>query len=147
MCGILLGAGQGDEEHFGNSTEPIFMFCGGKAMNVRWAPLLHASLQGCAAEASRAPCIQRCCRGRETFVPESSLRRTGRIPSDRRADDDQRLGQRRPIPLSEPAGVSSATCCPLTSARMAAESSRQSRLCALSISMSKCSRKSSPRTP
>ena len=80
-----------------------------------------------------------------TFEPVSSHKRMGRMLSDRRDSTTSALASDLPSELF--AGMISAICAPFTFVRIAVESSRQSRLCALSIRMSKCSRKSSPRTP
>lgn len=59
-------------------------------------------------------------------MPESSTRRTGRVPSDRRAAMMSNLSAG--MPLAARAGAISAICGPLTSAATADEPSRQSRL-------------------
>jgi hypothetical protein len=73
--------------------------------------------------------------------------RTGRIPSESRTAMTGGLDTAAPIPATR---ESSSTCSPFTSARIRPVSSRQTILCALSISRSKQSKKSClkiPRTP
>ena len=110
------------KDTLGNLREPIFKFCGGKVENERCVPF-------------KPPPTRRMDPGgiywglsnkKGAFVPESSFKRTGRIPSDSRAEMISDLKDGPPLDVS--VDVTSAICGPFTYARIAAESSRQSRL-------------------